>query len=275
MRYVLMIVLLCVGPVSAQTYPEYSSTTVNDFANLMVPADEQALVAELSRLRRDTGVEMTVLTLETQSDWAPDQSLEAFATSLFNAWGIGDAARNDGVLVLVISQDRALRVELGAAYARDWDSTAERVVDEAFLPAFRSGEFSTGIRAGSAAVVRDIVMPFQEGNAPTASTSQDPGIWIFGMFAAVFAAFSMRKPIGDAMARLRVCPNCGRRGLRQTRQTTTHATTAMTGRGIRQIRCVYCDYQDESDFVIPTRSKTSVGGFGGGSSGGGGASGRW
>jgi hypothetical protein len=42
--------------------------------------------------------------------------IESFATNLFNAWGIGDAERNDGVLLLVARDDRLVRIELGAGY---------------------------------------------------------------------------------------------------------------------------------------------------------------
>ena len=57
---------------------------------------------------------MTIITLESQAPYAPDETLEEFATNLFNNWGIGDAARNDGILVLVLPDDRAMRIELGA-----------------------------------------------------------------------------------------------------------------------------------------------------------------
>lgn len=60
----------------AQSYPEYSSTTVNDFAGLLDEGAEARLSKQLSDLRKTTGVEMTILTLSRQDMFAPDQTLE-------------------------------------------------------------------------------------------------------------------------------------------------------------------------------------------------------
>ena len=59
---------------------------------------------------------MKIITLESQAPYAPDETLEEFATNLFNDSGIGDATRNDGILVLVLPDDRAMRIERGAGY---------------------------------------------------------------------------------------------------------------------------------------------------------------
>ena len=74
----------------AQSYPEYNSTTVNDYAGLLDDTSEARVVAQLEALKKDTGVEMAVLTLSRQEMFAPDITLEKFATGLFNEWGIGD-----------------------------------------------------------------------------------------------------------------------------------------------------------------------------------------
>jgi uncharacterized membrane protein YgcG len=51
--------------------PRPTSTTVNDFADLLPEADERALARRLARLERETGVELTVVTLPTQADLRP------------------------------------------------------------------------------------------------------------------------------------------------------------------------------------------------------------
>jgi hypothetical protein len=59
------------GAPRAQTFPDYTSTTVNDFADLLPDEDERALAQRLARLERETGVELTVVTLPTQADLRP------------------------------------------------------------------------------------------------------------------------------------------------------------------------------------------------------------
>ena len=176
----LFVLMFLASTATAQTYPEYRSTTVNDLAGLLDPADEAALTGQLTGLRRDTGVEMTVVTLATQADFAPGRTLEQFATGLFDHWGIGQAGRNDGVLVLILRDDRAMRVELGQAYGRDWDGAAQRVVDGQFLPAFKAGSYARGILTGSTAVIDDIILPFRAGqDAPAGSKRGVDPLWLF------------------------------------------------------------------------------------------------
>lgn len=271
MRTLSLVFLLLSNPLSAQTFPDYDSLTINDKADLLTDAEERLLDNQLSELRAETGVEMTILTLDTQETYAPNLSLEAFATGLFNDWGIGDASRNDGVLVLVLKEDRAMRLELGAGYGREWDTVAQRVVDRNFLPFFRDDEFAKGIREGTGATIREIVNPFRAGEEP----AESGGNWFFvGLVAVLFGAKVL--PFGNIFARFRKCPSCGQRGMRQTHRTIRPASTSSSGSGVAEVYCLHCDYREEHSIIIPRISRgLGVGGFGGGRSGGGGASGRF
>ncbi len=276
MRFLLFALVFWSHAALAQTFPDYGSTTVNDLADVLSPAEETTLSQQLETLKQETGVEMTVLTLETQTDYAPDLTLEQFATRLFDHWGIGDASRNDGVLVLVIKEDRAMRLELGKAYGRAWDNRAQRIVDKVFVPAFKDSRYGTGILNGSDAVIRRIVMPHHTGEgAPNPTLEAIRENWPIGVLLGFFGAFAARRKIGDQVARLRTCPNCGRRGMRQNREVLKRARGRTEGKGVRRVRCRHCDYREDHDYVIAVSSDTGDGGFGGGSSGGGGASGRW
>lgn len=268
-------VLSAGAPLLAQSFPEPIGTTVNDFADLLPEADEDRLVDTLTRLDRETGVELTVVTLDTQARFAPDLTLEAFATALFDDWGVGQADTNDGVMILVLSGDRAMRIELGAAYGRDWDRVARDVVDRSFLNAFEVGDYPRGLVNGTEAVIERIVLPFRDGAEAPAGGGLLDGLIVGGMFLVVVLAMARRR-IGDALVRLRPCPHCGRRGLSQTRSVLGAASETAEGTGERLRACAFCGHEDRSTFTIPRRKRSSGrGSFGGGRSGGGGASGRW
>jgi hypothetical protein len=60
-----------------------------------------------------------------------------------------------------------MRLELGAAYGRDWDRVAQDVVERHFLNAFATGDYVRGLDLGHrAATIERIVMPFREGGRP-------------------------------------------------------------------------------------------------------------
>lgn len=150
--------------------PGYAEVYVNDYADLLSPAAEDTIRNRLIGLYDTSGIEMTVLTISIMSDYGHYGAIEPFATRLFNAWGIGNAARNDGVLVLVARNNREMRIELGAGYARSWDGRMQRVIDTAFLPAFRQDAYEQGILSGVDATIVELTggLPGQDPSGPVA-----------------------------------------------------------------------------------------------------------
>ena len=155
MRFFLAAILwfATVAAAPAKAFPEPSELYVNDLAGVIGSAAENRMRTALKRLRADTGVELTVLTIMTRSAYAPSGSIEAFATGLFNEWGIGDSNLNNGILILVVTADREMRIELGAGHAARHDPVAQEIIERFFLPRFREGDYSGGIEAGVHEVV--------------------------------------------------------------------------------------------------------------------------
>jgi uncharacterized protein len=267
-------------PARADAYPAPADPYLNDFAGLVAPDAAARMRDALKSLRDETGVEMTVLTIASRRDYDPSPSIEAFATGLFNDWGIGDAGRNDGILVLVARADREMRIELGQGYDQGYDVLAQDMINRHFLPWFRDDKYSEGIEEGTLETVTRIARRHAEGLAPE-SVSADRYGWIVGalvgaIFLAVGGLILFGRHIGNLVYSLRRCPNCGQRGLHRHSTTVTAATRATTGLRDVIVTCDYCNYRDQRQETIPVRGSSSSGGsFGGGSSSGGGASGKW
>lgn len=76
---------------------------VTDHAGLLEPGQERQLDELLGQVHAETGAEVAVVTVEDTLD-----EPKAFATGLFNHWGLGDATANNGVLVLLVLDRRRL-----------------------------------------------------------------------------------------------------------------------------------------------------------------------
>ena len=275
MRHFLFVMIVCLFPMAsiAQPYPSPISPHVNDFAQLLDTEDLAEVRGMLKSLKADTGIQMTIITLESQTPYAPDETLEEFATNLFNDWGIGDATRNDGILVLVLPDDRAMRIELGAGYDASWNNEAGRVIDRSYLPSFRSDKYARGIKDGVADTIALLARPYAKGQ-PAPKSNDSPLVFIVGLFAAV--VFTFRRWLDDMATKLRKCPSCMHRGaLRIRRKTTRTASSSTDGSGRKTLHCIHCDHSESSNYVINRRTGSKNRGFGGGRSSGGGASGRW
>lgn len=85
------------------------TTPVTDLADVLGPAEEEAIAEELVEHREATGVQLAVLTVRTTAGI----DIADFAQSTFTAWGGGSAERNDGALFVLAIEDRRSRLHLG------------------------------------------------------------------------------------------------------------------------------------------------------------------
>ncbi len=125
--------------------PEPVDNYVNDFAELLTASQEQSLRSIASRLEQETGVELTLVLIDRVADHYDSDAIEPFASQLFNDWGVGQIGRDDGILLLVALQDRAMRIELGAGYGSANDATMQAIIDTELVPAFRKRDYAFGL----------------------------------------------------------------------------------------------------------------------------------
>jgi uncharacterized protein len=123
---------------------------VSDFAGVIKDEDSRDIENLAKVLEQKTGAELAVVTIQT---FAPYGSIEEYATSLFNSWGIGQAGEDNGVLLILAVEDREVKIETG--YGLEGaipDSMAGRILDNAVLPLFKEDNFSGGLLQGAQAI---------------------------------------------------------------------------------------------------------------------------
>ncbi|SHE31069.1 uncharacterized protein SAMN05444273_10159 [Litoreibacter ascidiaceicola] len=176
-RFLIVLVFALVpGVCSAQEklpYPQHYTVLTNDFADILSPEAEAQINAVLQAARDQMGREMTVVTIRSREDYLPSANIGSFAKELFNGWGIGNAARNDGLLLLVAIDDREIRIALGAGYPARQDGIAARIIQSEIIPAFREGRVADGILAGTRATLSQIQHP-DDKPATTAAPQTQP-----------------------------------------------------------------------------------------------------
>lgn len=267
-------------------YPAPLSDTVSDYADLLPPEAEARVAAALQAARDETGVHIALATITDKARYGGPARFADFATGWFNAWGIGDAARNDGILILVSQSDREMRIALGDAYDVIWDGRAQRVIDVAMLPAFRNDDYAKGLEDGAMMAIDQIARPFA-AKEPIA----DENAWrwaeaafkvvAFGGFGLIVIWAILKDRIRDAVTGFRRCPDCGARSLKITREVVAQPGRTTDGQAVRRETCGHCGNQRSAYSTLPSELKQqrirgrSKSGFSGGRSGGGGASGKW
>lgn len=123
---------------------------VLDDANLIPATDEARLESELRDYFKASGRSIVVATTPSLKG----QSIESYATGMFNRLGIGDRRTNQGLLLLVAPNERSLRIEVGRGLATTVSNAkAADIIDQAIVLHFRKNDFVGGIDEGVHALI--------------------------------------------------------------------------------------------------------------------------
>ncbi|MET0239613.1 MAG: TPM domain-containing protein [Sphingobium sp.] len=144
-RILLCLMLLCLPSLAAaQEFPKLTGQVV-DNANLLDPAQEQALTAKLATLTQQTGRQVVVATLPDLQGY----DIADYGYRLGRAWGIGSKESNDGALLIVAPNERRVRIEVGPGLEGILtDALSSIIIARAVTPRFKAGDFPGGIDAG-------------------------------------------------------------------------------------------------------------------------------
>ena len=192
MRKLLLIWLTCLLSQAGLAQTGWTVRTVpntrlgSDYIHISDPdgwvdiALEEKINAVLDGIRSDADVFVVVLSS------IGSQSIEDFATGLFNYWGIGDAQLDDGVLMLMVEDQHKLRFETGYGVESVLtDAICQRIFTQVIVPYFKQGDYNGGLYAGVCAVAgvfgqlpedadvtRDQIASLKSN--PTASSPSEP-----------------------------------------------------------------------------------------------------
>ena len=123
---------------------------VVDTTGTLAASQREAVESKLVAFEQRKGAQIAVLIVPTT---APE-TIEQYATRVFDAWKLGRKGVDDGVLVIVAKDDRRVRIEV--AYGLEGaipDAAAKRVAHDYMSPRFAAGDFYGGIVSGADALI--------------------------------------------------------------------------------------------------------------------------
>ena len=134
---------------------------VNDFANVLSKNDAEAIfsagvaldAAVAKRLGKETGAQVVAVTVKTTEGEDPSD----YALRLGREWGVGDKDDNNGVVILLATEDREVFVSVGYGLEGALpDSKVGRLIDNYGYDYFAENEFSAGMKSLYTAVIREV-----------------------------------------------------------------------------------------------------------------------
>ena len=200
----LCLLLLASAVALAQQLPAIPQLTsyATDHTGTLDAAGVAALDANLRAFETRTGSQLVVLLVPTTGDLP----IEDYALKVAEKNQIGRKKLSDGVLLLVVPNDRKVRIEVG--YGLEGaipDIAAGRVIQEYLVPKFRQGDYAGGVVDATAQLVRLVdgePLPEPVASNPTGRDSGDE--WLFALFAAFIATLIARSRFDRLPAGLRI-----------------------------------------------------------------------
>jgi uncharacterized protein len=118
---------------------------VSDFARVVDPQSKSALEQYCTRVEQATGIQMALVTLPTLEG----EPIEDVSNSIFRAWGVGHKGKDDGIMLLLVVNDRRSRIEVGYGLEPIIpDGFAGSILRE-MRPALRQAQYGEAIMAAA------------------------------------------------------------------------------------------------------------------------------
>ncbi len=191
--------------------PRTSNSWVSDTASVIDAPTQSRMNNRIDQLHQAHGIEIAVVTVGDVAD-----TPKTFATELFNLWGIGDEQADDGLLILLVMDQRRLEMEVGygleGVLSDGWLGTMQA---KDMVPHFKAGDHGVGLEVGLIAVANRLT---ESGDLSAARPQQTRSVggWgklalFVGSIAAILAPFFIAGALWSWRLRRkeRGCPDCG------------------------------------------------------------------
>jgi uncharacterized protein len=269
-----VLLLLCLGAASASAldFPPLNGRVV-DQAGILNAEIRNDLADKSKDLEEKSGIQLVVATVTSLQG----SDIETYANELFRSWKLGQAQKNNGVLLLVAPNEHKVRIEVGYGLEGTLtDAICSVIISSAVVPRFKTGDFSGGIERGVGGILDVLGGDTSEWQPQTAVRDDDPSVlWALIPIALSFGFVFVVQFIGIGVRRLYLGLRYGdwhpapaghyvRRGKRMVFVSDSGWSSSSSSSGGSWNRDSSSSSSSDSDFS-----------GGGGSSGGGGASGSW
>lgn len=134
---------------------------VNDYAGVLSPDDEKKLTSFLLGQERKTTNQIVILTVKSLDG----DTIEGFAEKVFNTWKLGQKGKDNGILVVLATKERKMRIEVGHGLEGALpDAIASRIIRDEMTPKFKAKDFAGGFMEAAIAIDKAIAGEFQAEN---------------------------------------------------------------------------------------------------------------
>ncbi len=177
-----IIILVIAALLSAFAVPDtdvpFLTGRVTDNAYLLSAETHSLLTDSLKAHEMRTTNQVVILTIPAIGG----ESIEEYSNRVFNEWKLGQQGKDNGVLIIVVPDERRMRIEVG--YGLEGiltDLTASRIIQFVMTPKFRDGDYEGGIVDGALAVIDILEGGYLDEGLAFVETGDSEGAGLSGL----------------------------------------------------------------------------------------------
>lgn len=255
----LLLFILSVSALKAQTFPEKPNRLVNDYTNTLSQTEIDQLEQKLVAFDDSTSTQIAVVLIKSLEGY----DVADYAVRLAEKWGIGGKKNNNGVLVLASIGDRRVTIQTGYGVEGALpDAITRRIIENEITPNFKKGDYFTGLDQGTSAIISYTKGEYKDARKKTAKDKGPSGFVIFLIIMVIIFLISRKGGGGGSQV-------IGRRG------AASPFWWMLMGSGMGRSSGGGFGGFSGGGGGFGGGGGGGFGGFGGGSFGGGGSSGSW
>lgn len=135
----------------SQDYPAKPNKLVNDYTGSLSSDQVQRLEQKLVAFDDSTSTQIAIAIVKSVGDY----DINEYALELGRKWGVGQAGKNNGIMILVAIGDRKISIQTG--YGLEGvlpDIYAKRIIENEIKPSFKAGDYFQGLDNGTDAIIK-------------------------------------------------------------------------------------------------------------------------
>ena len=191
--FLLFSLLVAVFTAFSQQLPPKSNTLVTDFTNTLAPGDKQSLESKLVAYDDSTSTQIAVVIMKSVGEY----DINDYGQKLGRAWGIGQAGKNNGILLLVALDDHKVSIQTGyGAEGAVTDQSTNEIIHTDILPRFKQNDYYGGLNAATDDLMKLMKGEYKSAKKPAESDDSNNyggyGILIFIVIIVLISIFRGR-----------------------------------------------------------------------------------
>ena len=156
---------------------------VNDFTNTFSYVEWGSLEKEIKQYEDTTSNQLVVLMVATIGE----DDIESYANRVFTQNNIGQAKKNNGVLLVIAKDDRKMRIEVGYGLEGALtDAICSRIIRKEITPHFQNGSYYAGVLTGVNAIMMATAGEYKADPGANGATSVSFGLMLVAFIFIFF-----------------------------------------------------------------------------------------